>query len=136
MAKVDIKVGETAEEVERSPIMDTTHKVFLVGVGAAAAAQEALMDSLNKFVERGEIVEGEAMQILRDRMAMRKRQVAKVVVRRKKDARDSEAELEAELEAGVQGLLERMKVPTKSDIDALSAKITELTKKIDELNAG
>jgi poly(hydroxyalkanoate) granule-associated protein len=132
MAKVDVKkVEESAEEAEQRPVLETTHKVFLAGVGAAATAGEAVMDTLTKFLERGELVEEEVMQILRDRMAMRKRQVASVVVRRKKDAREAETELEA----GVQTLLERIQVPTKDDIDALSAKITELTKKIDELSA-
>jgi polyhydroxyalkanoate synthesis regulator phasin len=33
----------------------------------------------------------------------------------------------------MEDLLGRMNVPTKNDIDALSAKITALTKKVDEL---
>jgi poly(hydroxyalkanoate) granule-associated protein len=85
-----------------------------------------------RFVERGEIVEQDARQMLSGTMANRKHQVRKVVDRRKKTPQDSDAELEAE----VQGMLDRRNIPSKGDIDALSAKITELTKKVDELNAG
>jgi poly(hydroxyalkanoate) granule-associated protein len=132
MAKVEVKVEGTEEETEKRPVRETTHKVVLAGVGAAAVAQEALADCLARFVERGEIVEQETRQIFRDRMARRRHQVRKLVERRTEALQDSEAELEAE----VQGLLDRMNVPSKSDIDALSAKITELSKKVDELNAG
>jgi poly(hydroxyalkanoate) granule-associated protein len=33
----------------------------------------------------------------------------------------------------IEEILDRLNVPTKSDIEALSAKITALTKKVDEL---
>jgi poly(hydroxyalkanoate) granule-associated protein len=132
MTKVDVKVEETAEEVEHWPLLEATHKILLAGVGAMAVAQEAMMDCMARFVERGEIVEQDARQMLSGTMANRKHQVRKVVDRRKKTPQDSDAELEAE----VQGMLDRRNIPSKGDIDALSAKITELTKKVDELNAG
>ena len=132
MAEVEVRVEESAEEVERMPVMEATHKMFLAGVGAAALVQEAIVDWMARFVERGELVEQETRQMLRDRMARRRHQVRKAVDKRKNAAQDSEAELEAE----VQGLLGRMNVPSKDDIDALSAKVTELTKKVDELNEG
>jgi poly(hydroxyalkanoate) granule-associated protein len=131
VAKVEVNVEETAEEVKQRPVQEATHKVVLAGVGVAAMAQEALADCLARFVERGELVEQETRQVLRDRMARRRHQVRKLVERRTKAVQDSEAELEAEF----QGLVDRMNVPSKNDIDALSAKITELTKKVDELNA-
>jgi polyhydroxyalkanoate synthesis regulator phasin len=52
--------------------------------------------------------------------------------RRKKEAKKAEGEMDKRIEE----LLGRMSVPTKADIDSLSAKITELSKKIDELKKG
>jgi len=49
--------------------------------------------------------------------------------KRRWEARRAEDELEKRME----DLLQRMNVPTKSDIEALSAKITALSKKMDEL---
>ena len=40
---------------------------------------------------------------------------------------------EGEFDKRVEELLDRMNVPSKSDIEALSAKISALTKKVDEL---
>ena len=89
MAEVEVRVEEPVEEAGQRPVREATHKVFLAGVGAAAVVQEAAVDCMARFVERGEIVEQETRQILRDRMAKRKHQVRKVVDRRKKAAQDS-----------------------------------------------
>jgi len=40
------------------------------------------------------------------------------------------------MEQRVNDLLQRMNVPTKSDIESLSAKIETLSKKVDELKKG
>jgi poly(hydroxyalkanoate) granule-associated protein len=128
MAEVEVRVEETTEEAKRRPVREASHKMFLAGVGAAVVVQEAIADCMLRFIERGEIVEQETRQLIRDRMARRKHQVRKVVDKRKK-----EEDPEAELEEQVGAFLGRMNVPTKSDIDALGAKITELTKKVDEL---
>ncbi|MFN2236111.1 MAG: phasin family protein, partial [Anaerolineales bacterium] len=49
--------------------------------------------------------------------------------KRQKKSKDAEDELEGR----VSKILERTGVPTKSDINSLSEKISELTAKIDEL---
>ena len=38
-----------------------------------------------------------------------------------------------DLEQRIEGVLTRMNIPSKEEIEALSAKITSLTKKVDEL---
>jgi poly(hydroxyalkanoate) granule-associated protein len=128
MAKVEVRVEETPEEAKRRPVREASHKMFLAGVGATVVVREAIADCMLRFIERGEIVEQETRQLLRDRMERRRHQVRKVVDKRKKGDAP-----EAELEEQVEVFLDRMNVPTKSDIDALGAKITELTKKVDEL---
>ena len=130
MAKVEVRVEETTEEAKRRPVREASHKMFLAGVGAVVVVQEAIADWMLRFIERGEIVEQEARQLVRDRMERRRHQVRKVV-----DKRQRGDDPEAELEEQVEVFLDRMNVPTKSDIDALSAKITELSKKVDALKA-
>ena len=73
---------------------------------------------VGKLVERGEIAEQDGKELVGD-----------VMERRKKETKKAEGELDKRLE----DLLNRMNVPTKGDINALSAKITELGKKVDEL---
>jgi len=119
--KAEQVVKEVAEEVERSPLLGVARKVLMAGIGAVALAQDEMEEFVNKLVERGEIAEQDGRKLVRE-----------VVERRKKEAAAAEGELDKRLEQ----LLARMNVPTKSDIDTLSAKITALTKKVDELKKG
>jgi poly(hydroxyalkanoate) granule-associated protein len=110
--------AEVAEEMERNPVLGMAHKVLLAGIGAVALTQEEVEKFVGKLVERGEIAEQDG-----------KRLVSDVMEKRKKETKKAEGELDKRLE----DLLSRMNVPTKGDISALSAKITELSKKVDEL---
>jgi polyhydroxyalkanoate synthesis regulator phasin len=114
---MDEKRPETETEA-RSSLLEPVRKVLLAAIGAVALAQEELEDFVNKLVERGEIAEQDGKKLVRD-----------VMERRKKEAKKAEDELEKRMEE----ILDRMNVPTKSDIEALGAKITALTKKVDEL---
>jgi len=114
------KVKPTKEgvEEERSPLLDAVRKVLLASVGAVALAQDEVEDFVNKLVDRGEIAEKDGKSLVRDMVEKRKKQTAKA---------------EQELDQRIEELLHRMNVPTKGDIEALSAKITELSAKVDEL---
>jgi polyhydroxyalkanoate synthesis regulator phasin len=116
--KVEVVVEEAPAEEERHPFTEITHKVLLAGIGAVALAQEEIEAFVNKLVERGELAEKDGKKMVQDVMEKRKKEAAKA---------------EDQLDKRVEVLLDRMNVPTKSDIDALSAKITALTKKVDEL---
>jgi poly(hydroxyalkanoate) granule-associated protein len=116
--KVEVVVEEAPEEAEGSRLLALTRKVLLAGVGAVALAQEEIESFVNKLIERGEIAEKDGKKLVHE-----------VMEKRKKEAEKTESELDKRMEE----FLTRMNVPTKSDIEALSAKITALTKKVDEL---
>ena len=116
--KVEVVVEKTGEEEERGPLYEATRKVVLASFGAVALAQEELEQFINKLVERGEIAEKDGKKLVREAMDKRKKETKKA---------------ESELDKRIEELLARMNVPSKTDIDALSAKITALTKKVDEL---
>jgi poly(hydroxyalkanoate) granule-associated protein len=131
MAEVEVVVVEVEEEEDArvKSLREVYHKAFLAGVGAMTLAQETASDYMCRFIERGERVEMKSRELLRERMAQRKYQVRKVTRRTK----EKTAEAEDELQVQVGTLLDRMNVPTKNDIDALSSKIVSLTEKVDEL---
>ena len=106
------------EEAQYKRLMACGRKAMLATIGAISLAQEELDVFTDKLVERGEIAEKDG-----------KRRMSEMLERRKKDAKKAEGELDKRTE----DLLNRMNVPTKADIDALSAKITALSKKVDEL---
>jgi polyhydroxyalkanoate synthesis regulator phasin len=116
--KVEETAKDTAEKAEHSPMLDMARKVLLAGIGAVALTQEEIEKFVNRLVERGEVAEKDGKKLVGD-----------VMERRKKQAKSAEAEMDRRVE----DILGRMSVPTKADIDSLSAKITALSKKIDEL---
>jgi poly(hydroxyalkanoate) granule-associated protein len=103
---------------EGKSLTEMARKVMLATIGAVALAQEEAEVFIKKLIERGEIAEKDGRKMMDDLKEKRKK--------RAKSAED-------ELESRVSQILDRTGVPTKSDVETLSAKITELTKKIDEL---
>ena len=115
---INAKKAKEVVEEERSPLLGAARRVLLASVGAVALAQDEVEDFVNKLVERGEIAEKDGMGLVCDMKERRRKQTEKV---------------EKELDARVEELLHRMNVPTKNDLNALSAKIAELTEKVDAL---
>ena len=109
---------ELDEHDEMNPLFEMVRKVLLAGIGAVALGKEEIEDFVDRLVERGEIAEKDGRKLVRE-----------VMERRKKEARKAEDELNKNVET----VLDKMNVPSKADIEALSEKITALSKKIDEL---
>ena len=118
---VEAQMAE-AKPVESNPLVDAVHKVLLAGIGAMALAKEDMEDLVGKLVERGEIAEADGRKMMKD-----------VMDRRKKQASEQTKKAEDVLDQRVEDVMSRMNIPTKDEIEALSAKITALTKKVDEL---
>ncbi len=111
------KVEETNGK-ERNPLLEASRKVLLASIGAVALAQDEIEDFVNRLIERGEIAEKDGRKLIRE-----------VMDRRKKTTKDAESEMVKRVE----DILDRLNVPTKSDIESLSDKIATLTRKVDEL---
>jgi poly(hydroxyalkanoate) granule-associated protein len=126
MGRVEIKVdrepnekeAEIEAEVGRNPFIAMTRRILMASIGAVALAQDEMEGFVDKLVERGELAEQEGKDLLRDVMEKRRRETRRA---------------EVEVESKVEEALHRMNVPTRNDIEALSAKITALSRKIDEL---
>ena len=111
--KVEEKNGK-----ERNALLEASRKVLLAGIGAIGLAQDEIEDFVNKLIERGEIAEKDGRKLVKE-----------IRDRRKKTTHDAEEKMNKQVEE----ILDRLNVPTKSDIEALSEKIAALTKKMDEL---
>jgi poly(hydroxyalkanoate) granule-associated protein len=113
---------ETVEEKELNPMLDMARKVLLAGIGAVALAQEEVEEFVGKLIDRGEIAEKDGRKLIND-----------IIEKRKKKVEETADSAEEQLDKRIESLLDRMNVPTKTDIEALSSKIVALTKKVDEL---
>jgi polyhydroxyalkanoate synthesis regulator phasin len=112
-----VKKAKADEPLEkRSPLFKAARRVLLAGMGAVALTQDEAEKFVDKLVERGEIAQKDARKLMRE-----------LGEKRGKRGKD-------ELDKHVQSLLDRMNVPTKTDIESLSAKIAALTEKVEELN--
>lgn len=123
MSEVEVPVvEEEIERRERNPFIDNARRLLLASVGAVALAQDEAEEMVNRLVERGEIAEKEGRKLVKEMMARRREKTSK-----------TREEVGDELDRRIEEILHGMNVPTKSDIDALSRKITTLTNKVDAL---
>lgn len=94
---------------------ELARKIFLAGVGAAALAHEETEAFIKRLIEKGEIAENDGVTILKNLRNKRRKRV--------EDALDKRISI----------ILERLDIPTQSDYETLTKKITELTQKLDEI---
>ena len=112
------QAGEKKQHMP-GPMFEISRRLLLAGIGAVSFAQDEVEDFINRLVERGEIAEKEGKQLVKE-----------VLEKRAEKRRTIEGEVNQRLHAAV----ERLNVPTKKDIEELSAKVAELTRKVEELN--
>ena len=121
-----IEQTDGGEEMVESgnALLSGLRRVLMAGVGAVALTQEQIEDFVSKLVERGEIADGDARKLVSD-----------VIDRRKRTLQDGTKRAEEEFDKRIEGLLSRMNIPSKGEIDSLSEQIGELSRKVDELIA-
>ena len=134
------QVKQGAQDLEKNPLVVAAHKVLLAAVGAAALAQEEIEDFVNRLIERGEIAEADGRRMLKDVLEQRRKQMEHAGERAQGVASDVASNLGAgqkriadDMEERIEGVLGRMNLPTKEEIETLTSKITALTRKVDEL---
>lgn len=110
MAKKETKEGNV--------MLGTLRKLVLASVGVVGVAQDEINSLIGRMVERGEITEKDARKLVQD--------AQKEFARRR---RSGQTKAEKEME----GLMEKMNVPSKADIEDLTKQVAHLTKRIEEL---
>jgi poly(hydroxyalkanoate) granule-associated protein len=116
-SKVEEAVDEPKDK-NQSKMLEMLRRVLLATIGAAVIAEEEIEAFVNRLVERGEIAEKDGRKLVNEMMDKRKTKTTKI---------------EEDISKNVEGVLERMNIPTKGDVDDLGQKIATLSKKIDEL---
>lgn len=97
----------------RGPLYDATRMLMLAAVGAVSLAQDEMTGFVDRLVERGEMAEADARKLVREIMDRRE----KIEHDRKQQEQKTSGAAAA----------------TKADLDALTARIAELTRQIEEL---
>ncbi|HEY0552708.1 MAG TPA: phasin family protein [Thermoanaerobaculia bacterium] len=116
------KVLDSSKPLGR--LVATGKSFLLAGVGAVAEVREGGIEMFDRLVERGKPLE-----------AKRKQAAGAVVERATKAVRGAGQLVQDTVEFESRGLLKRMNVMTREDVKVLSARITTLSKKVDEVVA-
>ncbi len=113
---------EGEAEEKKGGMTEMVRRVLFASVGTVVLAQEEIEDFVNRLVDKGEIAEKDGRKLIKETMDRRRKQTAKV-----------EKEVDDRAEGIAEKVLARMNVPTKSDIEVLSAKISDLSQKVEDL---
>jgi poly(hydroxyalkanoate) granule-associated protein len=113
-----VEVSEEEVVVEEASILDSLRRVLLASVGVVALTIEEIGELVDKLVERGEIAEQEGKKLI-------------IEIKEKRRKKTDEAEDVAS--SRMREMMDKMDIPTKSDINDLSKKIATLSKKVDDL---
>ncbi len=126
--EVEVTINDTNRTARRpssSTLFEGVRRMALASLGAAAITRDEVENLVNTFVSRGEIAQKDAEQL-----------VGEIRTRVQKNVPRPDftpAGIEARVESTVEQILNRLNVPSKRDIDDLSAKIAQLTARVDEL---
>ncbi len=135
VATMDTEVAEAAEEAKASsvPMVAMVRKVLQAGVGAFALSVDEVEEFVARLVERGEIAEQDGRKLISDVLA-RRRTDAEVATEKVQEHTERQwSRAESMLDQQIDNILARLNVPSKSDIEALSSKVSELAEKVDAL---
>lgn len=113
-------------------VTGTAHKVFQAGLGAAALVQENVVSLFDrsetfasKLVERGETTEKDGRKMFNE-----------FIEPYQKRMRDNTKRAEKQFNDYTEMALNRVNIPSASNIEDLNKKIASLSRKVDQLKKG
>lgn len=107
------------KESTQEELRESMHKIWLAGLGALAAAEEEGEKLFKRLVDRGEKMESEGRKGVKEARGR---------------VESAWSDLEGKLDETVAGVLNRLGVPTREEIQTLTQRIEELNAKVQELS--
>jgi poly(hydroxyalkanoate) granule-associated protein len=130
---VEVKVNEVVNNASASSawLVDGFRRIVLASIGAVAMSIDEAEVLVAKLVERGELAQKDGQKLLKDMQARVNNGRAQVQMPAQVE-RVGERVTDR-IEQGVEEVLGRLNIPSKRDIEDLSAKIAQLTARVEEL---
>ena len=129
--EIEVNVRQLEEQAPppnpAAPLFDVVRRMMLAGFGAFALTRDEAEHFLNRLVERGEIAQKDAQHLIEETMTRFRTVTPPPTVE------TSVNNITTQVETGLEQLLNRMNIPSKRDIDELSAKIAQLAARVEEL---
>jgi poly(hydroxyalkanoate) granule-associated protein len=121
--EVEVELREVREQAAQTgaTLVEGLRRLLLASIGAVALTWDETEAFVNRLVERGELAQKDAERLLRE------------VQNRVREGRPRARKVGERVEQGMEEFLNRLNIPSKRDIDELSAKIAQLAARIEEL---
>jgi poly(hydroxyalkanoate) granule-associated protein len=119
------QIDDPAESEETPPIVELMRRLLLASIGAVAMTYDEAEKFIARLVDRGELAQKDGEKVLNEVME-RFRQVSK-------SESQNVAEAEKKVEGSLENLFGRLNIPSKNDIDDLSAKVAQLASRVEEM---
>jgi poly(hydroxyalkanoate) granule-associated protein len=138
--KLRSRSGQDAATSPSTRMLDTLHRIWLAGLGAAAKAQRGAPQLMEELVEEGARVHSEtrgaAEQALRELLGNTKATIDARVGQAKGHANDALENLEKIFQTRVHRVLTQLGVPSAEEVESLSARVSALNDSVKQLNQG
>jgi len=118
--ELDITVHQRSEPGATSPANELLHTLALASIGALALARDEADEALALMRARAEQAQRDSQHLLAE-------------LAQRLHPEPPQESVQISLARGLEQLLKRLNLPSKSDIDDLSAKIAQLTMQMEEL---
>jgi poly(hydroxyalkanoate) granule-associated protein len=131
--KIKAVAAESSDTQLSSAVKDSAQQIWLAGLGAFAKAQEEGTKVFEALVKEGKTLQKRTRAITEEKLGEMTGRVGKVAGGLGKQATDSWDRLEQVFEDRVARALNRLGVPTNSDVQALTARVDALNASVQAL---
>jgi poly(hydroxyalkanoate) granule-associated protein len=124
------QIDDESEKAEALPAVEAMRRLLLASIGAVAMSYDEAEKFINRLIERGELAQKDGEKVLNEVMTR---------FRQRPQAAQAEAETKAnelgnQIEQNVEQFFNRLNIPTRRDIDELSARVAQLAARVEEMN--
>jgi poly(hydroxyalkanoate) granule-associated protein len=122
--EVTIQEAQNNAQAANAWFVENVKRLVTAGLGAFALSYDEAEKFVGRLVDRGQIAQKDGEKLLaeaRTRLAVRM------------PAQPQPDEVAARVEHGIEEFLNRLNIPSKRDIDELSAQVAQLSARVEEL---
>ena len=99
-------------------VIEYTKRSIMAGIGAISAAEDEIEKAVRRFTEKGLVTEEEAKRILKEFLS---------------SIEKSKVNIDKKIEENIVKVLNRLSIPSRSEVKSLNKKIAKLEKQVSEL---
>ncbi len=136
--EIEVQVRQIDEPQTVSPEMaqlnEAVRRTILAGIGMVAVSMEELDKFIKRMAERGEVAQKDADKVVNQVMEqIRAVQPGSTPPMAGEGVQATAENVRSSFESNIEQFLNRLNIPSQRDIDELSARVAQLTARVEEL---